>query len=538
MVLASIIDICFTTQTNHSFFYQALLLYLLLSAGSILIMLLYSYTWHRINNTVIYDIRTELYDSIISAQAADISKISYGEVFNKIDVSAGNIVFVIQRNFLHTINQILSYLMILFILFSHNLYVGLYFVIIIPIMIIMANRLGKQAKRATAEKVSSINKASSDIFNFFGGIVSIKILQAENRIKELIIEKIFKINEAEASVKKSTLYSEIGNRFLQVFSHLVLYVLGAVLILNNQLTIGLFIAILEYYYLAVNNLGFLFQNYVEWQSRKIYIDEVMEMMALSDEKKDYGTTKLESIHNITFENVGFGFNDENTVLKNVSFSITKGEKTALVGFSGQGKSTIARLILGFYKPREGVIQINGENLNQLDIEAYRNKIGILQQSAKLFPMSLKKNLTLKLKEENTVEADIWKALEKVGLADVIKRLPNQLETVADEKFSLSEGQLQRLLLARLIIKNPDVIILDEPASALDYENEENVMKIIQSLFQYKILICITHNVDSIREFEQILLVNKHTIEKGNHKNLSAQSQNYLKLLKGDNDEIF
>ena len=233
---------------------------------------------------------------------------------------------------------------------------------------------------------------------------------------------------------------------------------------------------------------------------------------------------------IRFDNVSFDYGEKSVpVLKNVSFSISKGSVVALVGSSGAGKSTIADLIPRFYDTTSGSLKIDGEDIREYKLSNLRKMMGIVSQEVILFNDTVKNNISYGQPE--TKETDIISAAKSANAMEFIDSLPEGLDTVIGERgIKLSGGQKQRLSIARAIIKNPPVLILDEATSSLDSESEKLVQQAIEQLMKDRTVLVIAHRLSTVKNADEIVVLEKgQVVEMGNHETLIKKGQTYHKL---------
>ena len=267
-----------------------------------------------------------------------------------------------------------------------------------------------------------------------------------------------------------------------------------------------------------------------------------------DESGDQMPPKESIKGEIRFENVTFAYptHPEEKVLKNVSFTITPGEKFAIVGPSGSGKSTIIQLLERFYDPEEGRILLDGIDIREIDIDHYRTIMGLVQQQPILFADSIRNNLTIGIDNRKKVIEDdeIWSSLKRANVDDFIRnKLENKLETyVGNQGSQLSGGQKQRISIARVLLRNPSVFLFDEATSALDRQNEKEIQETIDNVCSTVTSVSIAHRLQTIKNSDQIIvLVQGEIVESGNHNHLMEIEKGvykdlYLKQDKGDLEE--
>lgn len=257
------------------------------------------------------------------------------------------------------------------------------------------------------------------------------------------------------------------------------------------------------------------------------LEELYDKMQL--DKLCYGQRNIFENFNIEFENVTFSYN-ENKVLENVSFSLDEKKSYALVGHSGSGKSTIAKLLSGFYKVDSGVIKIGGYPLESYTKEAVVEAISFIFQDSKLFKKSIYENVSLA--DKNATREEVLNAMKLAGCDEIINKFPNKENTIIGSKgVYLSGGEKQRIAIARAILKKSNIIIMDEASASIDSDNEYELQKAFKNLMKDKTVIMIAHRLTSIKSVDEILVLEHGKIvERGNSKQLLEKNGLYHKLL--------
>ena len=265
----------------------------------------------------------------------------------------------------------------------------------------------------------------------------------------------------------------------------------------------------------------------------------LEIMQTEPEEPDTPDAAeiLASRGNISFEHVNFSYANNIQVLSDINFTVKSGEKFALVGSSGGGKSTICNLIPRFYEISEGQILLDGINIKKIKRNSLRNQIGIVQQDVFLFAGSVRENIAYA--KPNATEQEIILAAKRAEIHDDIMNMPDGYETIVGERgIKLSGGQKQRISIARCFLKNPPILILDEATSALDTATEIKIQKAFDELSKGRTTIVIAHRLSTIKNADKIAVINHKTIcETGTHSDLIAKQGEYYKLCQAQNGII-
>ncbi|MEM0965169.1 MAG: ABC transporter ATP-binding protein [Verrucomicrobiota bacterium] len=240
---------------------------------------------------------------------------------------------------------------------------------------------------------------------------------------------------------------------------------------------------------------------------------------------------------VDFDHVGFAHVDRSPLLHDFHLSIPAGRVTALVGHTGAGKSTIANLILRYYETSTGAVRINGTDVREISLDSLRGSIGVVAQDPFLFDASVRENLLLA--KTDATDSQIWESLEGASAAEFVRRLPNGLETLIGERgIRLSMGEKQRLTIARVLLRNPPLVILDEATSSVDTITEKQIQTALDQLVRHRTVLVIAHRLSTVRRADQIVVVEHGRIlEKGTHDDLLQYEGHYSELWQHQTDLI-
>lgn len=366
-------------------------------------------------------------------------------------------------------------------------------------------------------------------------IKDIKLNNAE-RIKrwgwEKIQAKLFKFKIRSLSVDQ---FQSIGSAAINQAKSILIIFLSAKSVLDGDLTLGGMMAI-QYIVGMINSpveqlLGFL-HSYQDAKMSLERINEVYESEEEEDVNKEYLTTvpleKSIEIKNLFFTYYGAG---NSPIFEDLNLKFPMGETTAIVGTSGSGKTTILKLLMRFYAVDKGEIRVGGVNLNDISFSVWRGKCGSVLQENVIFSDTIAKNIAVG--EEQPNQYLIEEAIKIANLEDYISQLPFGIETkIGNAGKGLSQGQKQRLLIARAVYKQPDYLFLDEATNALDANNEKKIIENFNNYFKGKTVVIVAHRLSTVKNAHNIILLeNGKIVEEGNHKELTALKGKYFELVR-------
>lgn len=421
------------------------------------------------------------------------------------------------------------------ILYRQNKYMfwGLVVICILYMIVVLTFR----KKYAIYSKNQLVNEAQTmaGILDFLNGVMTVKLYNAKIYVRETI-GKRFAVY-LESAYKLGTLENlQFGLKsWIGFTGEIIILCIGAYNIFLDKLTIGeliTFNALIVYFFDPIRNLIDL---QTELQTALVAEERIQEIMDLDIEEVGTMIDRSKEVFSflnkdIYFENVIFSYSTEKNVLRKLCMKVKGASKIAIIGESGSGKSTIAKLLMKLYKPQEGSISIGGINIEEISTEEIRDRITYVSQETFLFNLSIMDNLLLG--NERVKRDDVFLACKTVEIHEYIMGLPLQYNTILEEGGSnLSSGQRQRLMLARAILRKPHILILDEATSNLNYDLEKIIDKAIKKYLSDSTIIIVTHRANIAKSCDMVYVLEKGIIkEYGCHQDLITKGNLYCKLL--------
>lgn len=427
--------------------------------------------------------------------------------------------------------SILTLIAVAIVIIKIDLTLGLMILFIQPIIMVLSKKIANKTgllKKEENKAISEFQDNINETLDLFGQI------KASNKEKQFFQESINKAQNIQKTSNefnyKSVAYERFSfTIFLVAFE--IFRAVGLLLVVYSDLSLGLMFAMFGYIWFIMTPVQDILTIQYSYANAKNAIKRINQILKLEVEKS--GNQKLEISQNIeiSIQNLFFSYNEDKEILKDISFEIKAGEKIAIIGASGSGKTTIAQIISGFYAKKQGDILYNNISIDDLDKHSLRENIFLVLQMPILFNNTLRFNITMG--NENIKDEDIFEALKIAQLIEMVKDMPNGLDTIVGKQgIRLSGGQRQRLSIARMIIANPAVIIFDESTSALDVHTETKLFNDLKEFLKTKTVITIAHRLSTVKNANMIYVLNDgKLVQKGNHKELEEQEGHYLEFVK-------
>ena len=486
-----------------------------------------------VQNKVITKIRIKLFEHISTLSLSFFNNTKTAELNSILIRDIGNMRIAFSQSLQKLIVEPMSIISFIILLLIINIKFSLLVITIIPISGFFSYKIGQSIRRKSKRSSIQIAEVMNIIKETLNNIKIVKIFNTEKRENKKFknaINKYFNLIFRQARL--SNLLTPINESIGLLVGILLIWFGGLNVLENQSMSPEDFIKFILLLFAMMQpirklaNVNALFQNGIAAAERAFNIFDTKKII-----KEDKESIKIDDFKsNIVFDNVSFKYqNDNKNILEHISTEIKKGQTIAIVGKSGSGKSTFSELIPRLYDIQEGEILLDNINIKKYTLKSLRSLIGIVTQNAILFNDTIKNNIlygSMKVSDE-----EVLKAIDSANLNDLINKLPEELNAVIGENgVKLSGGEKQRLSIARAIIKNPEILILDEATASLDSESEKKVHKAIDNIVKNRTVIIIAHRLSTIINADKIIVIDEGKIEEeGTHKELLESNKKYKKL---------
>lgn len=449
-----------------------------------------------------------------------------GKLQTRIDRGIESLTRLVQNFFIDILPLFTNAIVALFFMFQANLYVGLVGVLIIPIYFYITK---KQAQKLSGWRRNLRNNRESKSQGIISIINSITVIKSFNREniesnKQLELQNALTNNQMQTR-KMSFLFDGLKS-FIEQIGVVLIIIITAYLVLDQQMSIGN----IMFHILLFNNVSApirqLHRIYDDMNDAMIYSEGYFDIINASEEVEHSGTIKEGTITGkFEIKNVDFAYPNGTRALHDINMVIEPNKITALVGLSGAGKSTVINLLDRFYQPTAGEILLDGKPLDQYDTQFLRDHIGLVLQKNHIFSGTIKENI--RYGKTDATDKEVIEAARKAYIHEQILGLPNGYET---EATALSGGQQQRIAIARMFLKNPPIIFLDEPTASLDAIATEQIKNSLDAIKKDRTVVIISHSISQIIDSDRIYAMKQgRVVEHGSHEQLYKQDGVYTEI---------
>ena len=500
---------------------------------TVLFMFLFSYYANLLGQKVIYDIRVQLFKHILDFKMSYFDKSSVGRLVTRSVNDMETIASIFSQGLFMIAADLMQMFLVIIVMLFLSWKLSLTIFIILPFILFATRKFQKSMKIAFNEVRSEVANLNSFVQERITGM---KIVQLFNREK-IEYDNFVKINEKHKkawlkTVWYNSIFFPIAELSTSVTIGLIVWFGGLNAILeNSSITLGTIFLFIQLSQMLFRPLRQIADKFNTLQMGMVAANRIFKIIDTRSNISDSGTKNEELIDgNIVFENISFSYVENEKVIKNLSFNIKNGEKIAIVGSTGSGKTTIVNLISRFYDAQEGSIFIANQNIKDYKLKSLRSRTALVLQDVFLFADTILNNITL---WDSSISFDsVVSAAKKIGIHNFIISLPNGYNyNVKERGVMLSQGQRQLISFLRAYIKNPSILILDEATSSIDSNSEELIQNATATITQNKTSIIIAHRLSTILNSDRIFVMNQGVlVENGSHKELISKKGGYYKDL--------
>ncbi|MBU3107440.1 ABC transporter ATP-binding protein [Clostridium gasigenes] len=485
-------------------------------------------------NLLSYNLEIEAFKHTLKLKMSFFSNTNYAEIMSNLRIDINNIAQIANQNTFYIITSIFRIIVGIIGLIIIDWRLSILVIVLTPIRYLVVKYLAKKRKKIFEKFIESYQDYSSWYGDTIGGIKEVKIWGLERLKIGQFIKKQRSI--IKQNIKMSYL-SKANGISHTVFSEIItslIYIIGGYMIIGDILTVGKLFAFITYSsyvtgpIFAIMNIGYTFAGVVP--SAKRYFDFMdSEGEGNSVKNKLEKLNQNEVLGKIEFQNVYYSYIDKESILKNISFTINAGETVAIIGSNGSGKSTIINLLLRFLSPNSGRILLDGKDINCLKVKDYRQLISVVSQDVYLFNTTIRENIVLNSKKTDT---EMYSAVGKSGAYKFIEEMSKQYETIVGQRGSkLSGGERQKIAMARALIRDSKILVLDEATANYDMEAEHQINNVIKESYEDKTIIIITHKSDILAKVDKVIVINDGLVEDiGTHSELYEKNRFYREMV--------
>ena len=494
----------------------------------------------RLGQLLMYDLRVRVFSHLQRLSVDFFTEEKAGRLLTRMTSDIEALSNLLQTGLVNLVAQLLALFFILILLFSFNLQLTLILLVFsAPVMFGFTFWFSRTSEKGYEVVRNRIADVLADLQESLSGM---RLVISFNRMKHNVINHrnvVGDYRDANNYTSKIQATYRSGTQFITTGTSLLIFTAGFFILkdvnpsLNPEgaFTVGSLVAfnvLVGRFFIPINELSGL---YNEFQSGNAAVKKLADLLGTEPSVKEsenaFNLKELKG--DIRFNDVSFSYEDDLTVLNNISLHIEAGKTISFVGPTGAGKSTIAKLICRFYDPTRGSITLDNINLKDISLESLHRQLGIVPQEPFLFHGTIKENILFA--RPDATDEEVVEACKAVGIEDMIKRLPEGLETHCHERgSSLSSGERQLLALARAFLSKPRVLILDEATSNIDQQNEAKIEKALDKLLEGRTAIIIAHRLATTRRADVIVVVDEQKIvEMGSHEELIKKKGSYFQM---------
>ena len=517
---------------NYDEFIYVICLMLFNLILTVLFMFLFSYYANLLGQKVVYDIRVKLFRHILDFKMSYFDNSSVGRLVTRAVNDMETIASIFSQGLFMIVADLLQMLIVVIVMLVLSWKLSLTVFVILPFILFATRQFQKSMKAAFNEVRTEVANLNSFVQERLTGM---KIVQLFNREK-IEYENFVEINEKHKkawlkTVWYNSIFFPLAELSTSITIGLIVWYGGLNLVEDSGITLGIIFLFIQLSQMLFRPLRQIADKFNTLQMGMVAANRVFKILDTKSKIPNNGNLLADSLKgNIKFNKIVFSYVRGEDVLKDISFNVKSGEKVAIVGATGSGKTTIVNLLTRFYDPQNGSIELDDININDLDILSLRSKIALVLQDVFLFADTLLNNIILWNKSisfDNVVDA-----AKKIGIHDFIMSLPNGYNyNVKERGVMLSQGQRQLISFLRAYLKYPSILILDEATSSIDSNSEELIQNATKKITENKTSIIIAHRLSTILNSDRILVMDDgRLVESGTHSELIKKEKGYYRNL--------
>ena len=515
---------------NLEYIINLLITVVILYVVSAVFSYLQSYLLLDITTDISYNLRRDLIEKITHLSMGNLDKNTRGDILSRIT----NDVDSLQSGIVQTFNQLLTGVVtivgVTVMMLSINIWLTLTTIVLVPIAFFIIFKVTKFSQDYYLKQLEYRGRLNGQIEESFTGHEIIRSFNQEEESMNIFDEENENWYEQEW---KSKFFSSLSAPLIHYISNLqyvIISVLGAVLVLQNAISVGDILAFIQYSKNFTTPIEQITRIMNMIQTAMAASERIFEFLEIDFEENPYEEQITGINEEISFENVNFGYTEDELVIKDLSFKVKKGEKIAIVGETGAGKTTIVKLLMRFYDLNSGEIKIDGVNINKYDKHSVRSLVGMVLQDTWLFNDTIFNNI--RYGNLDASEEEVIAAAKEAHADNFIMQSPEGYELMLNEDAdNISHGQKQLLTIARTILSSKQILILDEATSSVDTRTEKLIQQAMDRLMKDRTSFIIAHRLSTVRDADKIIVIEDgHIIEQGTHEELLEQKGYYYNTL--------
>ena len=526
-----------TGNMNMEYILNLLITVVILYVISAVFSYLQSYLLLDITTDISYNLRKDLIEKITHLSMGGLDANTRGDILSRIT----NDVDSLQSGIVQTFNQLLTGVITIIgvtvMMLSINIWLTIATIILVPIAFFIIIKVTEFSQDYYLKQLEYRGRLNGQIEESFTGHEIIRSFNQEEESMIIFDEENENWYEQEW---KSKFFSSISGPFVHFISNLqyvIISVLGAVFVLQNAISVGDILAFIQYSKNFTTPIEQITRIMNMIQTAMAASERIFDFLKIDVEENPSEEKITEINEGITFENVSFGYSEDELVIKDLSFNVKKGEKIAIVGETGAGKTTIVKLLMRFYDVSGGEIKIDGVNINRYDKHSIRSLVGMVLQDTWLFNDTIFNNI--RYGNLDATEEEVIAASKEAHADHFIMQSAEGYEMMLNEDAdNISHGQKQLLTIARTILSNKQILILDEATSSVDTRTEKLIQRAMDRLMKNRTSFIIAHRLSTVRDADKILVIEDgHIIEQGTHEELLEQKGYYYNTLNAQKGRI-